>query len=135
MRRSDGRRAATGRALPRTVAEAIIGLLTTLFPGRACRSLPRVSLVPGSGKRSGTGQQRPDRVRSSPGGSVQIVHVLTVVPTLPVVMLDDMLTSLEKALVEMGATRIWIDPERPALAIMAELPDVLEPAPDGLFRV
>jgi hypothetical protein len=74
-------------------------------------------------------------VRSSPGGSVQIVHVLTVVPTLPVVMLDDMLTSLEKALVEMGATRIWIDPERPALAIMAELPDVLEPAPDGLFRV
>jgi hypothetical protein len=54
---------------------------------------------------------------------VQIVHVLTVVPTLPVSVLDEMLTAVEKALLEMGATRIWIDPELPALAIIAELPD------------
>jgi hypothetical protein len=65
---------------------------------------------------------------------VQIVHILTVEPTLPVAVLDDVLTAVDKALLEIGATRVWIDPDRPALAIMAELPDAVAEEVVELFR-
>ena len=53
---------------------------------------------------------------------VRSVHVLTVIPTLPAATLDRVLTRVEAMLRDMGATRMWIDPDLPALAVVAELP-------------
>jgi hypothetical protein len=53
---------------------------------------------------------------------VATVHVLTMPLNLPLTVLDRVLLGVETALVELGATAVWIDPDRPALAVMAELP-------------
>ncbi len=54
-------------------------------------------------------------------------HVLTVSPSLPVEMFDQVLTELERALRELGASRVWVDPDRPAIAVMAEMPSSRTP--------
>ena len=53
---------------------------------------------------------------------VQSVHVLTVTATLPMATLDRVLTRVEAMLHDIGATRMWVDPDLPALAIVAEFP-------------
>lgn len=50
------------------------------------------------------------------------VHVLTVAPGLPLWLLDHVLSRIEQALREAGASRVWISDELPALAVMADLP-------------
>jgi hypothetical protein len=55
-------------------------------------------------------------------GRVTTVHVLTLPLNLPMTVLDRVLLGVETALAELGATAVWIDPDRPALAVMAELP-------------
>jgi hypothetical protein len=52
------------------------------------------------------------------------LHVLTVTPTLPHRVLDLVMTALEGALHEAGATRVWVSDELPHLAVMADLPAV-----------
>ena len=49
------------------------------------------------------------------------LHVLTVAPGLPVWLLDHVLTRIEHALHEAGASRVWISNDLPALAVMADL--------------
>jgi hypothetical protein len=58
---------------------------------------------------------------------VPTFHVLTVSPCLPVEVLEPVLTELERTLDELGASRVWIDPDRPAIAVMAELPSFRTP--------
>jgi len=49
------------------------------------------------------------------------VHVLTVPSRVPDDIADAIFTAVERALVEAGATRVWIDPaRRPEAAVMAE---------------
>ncbi len=60
------------------------------------------------------------------------LHVVTVMPNLPLRLLDHMLTRIESALQDAGASRVWIADARAGLAVMAELPsDPLEPAPSS----
>ena len=49
------------------------------------------------------------------------VHVMTVVPDLPLWLLDHVLSRTEQALVEAGASHVWIATDLPAIAVMAEL--------------
>jgi hypothetical protein len=53
---------------------------------------------------------------------VRAVHVLTVSPALPALMLDQILTSTETTLLEHGAEHVWIDPAQPPLAVVAAFP-------------
>ena len=55
-------------------------------------------------------------------------HVATVSSDLDMVVLDGVFTALESTLADLGATRVWIDRDRPAFAVMAELPAVPAPA-------
>jgi hypothetical protein len=55
-------------------------------------------------------------------------HVLTVSPYLPVEVFDQVLTEVERALEELGASRIWVDPHGPPITVMADLPSS---PPDG----
>ena len=51
-------------------------------------------------------------------------RILTVHSPVPPGVLDDLLSSIETALVRSGATRVWLDTRwSPALVVMAELPD------------
>jgi hypothetical protein len=66
---------------------------------------------------------------------MQSLHVLTVTPGLPVWLLDHLLTRVEQALDEAGASRIWISAELPQLAVMADLPrDAADTAPPRVVR-
>jgi len=57
------------------------------------------------------------------------LHVVTVMPNLPLQLLDHVLTRVELALEDVGASRVWVADVRPGLAVMAELPDhATEPA-------
>ena len=51
-------------------------------------------------------------------------HIATVNPTLPLRLLDNLLSALEATLCEAGATHVWLDPELPPLAVMAAFPIV-----------
>jgi hypothetical protein len=51
------------------------------------------------------------------------VHVATVPTHLNMRLQGLLLDAMESVLVEAGATRIWIDGNRPALTVMAELPE------------
>lgn len=42
--------------------------------------------------------------------------------SLDLAVLDHLLHSLESTLVGLGARHVWIDPSRPELAVMADLP-------------
>jgi hypothetical protein len=55
---------------------------------------------------------------------VQTFPVVTVVPTLPLPVLDLVLTSIERTLNDAGALRIWVDSEgpTPGMTVMAEFP-------------
>lgn len=53
---------------------------------------------------------------------VRVLHVLTVSPRLSIALLDAVLSSVEATLMEAGATRVWIDRELDALAVMADFP-------------
>jgi hypothetical protein len=54
--------------------------------------------------------------------AARATHVATVSPDLSLLVLDRVLSGLESALVQLGANRVWIDPDRPGLSVMAELP-------------
>ncbi|NHC24127.1 hypothetical protein G6553_13220 [Nocardioides sp. IC4_145] len=54
-----------------------------------------------------------------------VVHVLTMARTVPSDLAAAVLSGVEKALVEAGASRIWIDPLEHDVAVMAELPERL----------
>ena len=49
--------------------------------------------------------------------------MLTVPPYLDLKVLDGVLSAVERALLNLGASKIWVAPERPLLTVMAELPD------------
>ncbi len=55
---------------------------------------------------------------------MQVVHVLTLGAALPVAFHDRVLTGLEDSLLSSGATRIWIEPGRPGLTVVAEFAEV-----------
>jgi hypothetical protein len=55
-------------------------------------------------------------------------HVLTVSPYLPVEVFDQVLTEVERALEDLGAARVWVDPHGQPITVMADLPS---PPPDG----
>jgi hypothetical protein len=52
-----------------------------------------------------------------------VLHVATVAADLPHHVFDQVMTSTERALLDLGATRVWVDPSLPAFAIMAEMTD------------
>ena len=54
--------------------------------------------------------------------STKATHVATVPADLDMVVLDGVFTALESALGDLGAARVWIDRDRPAFTVMAELP-------------
>ncbi|HEU5037513.1 MAG TPA: hypothetical protein VFT70_10940 [Nocardioides sp.] len=49
-------------------------------------------------------------------------YIATVSSDLDMIVLDGLFTALESTLTDLGATRVWIDRDRPAFAVMAELP-------------
>lgn len=49
--------------------------------------------------------------------------MLTVPPDLHLKVLDGVLSAVEVALLQLGASKIWIAPDLPALTVMADLPD------------
>jgi hypothetical protein len=51
------------------------------------------------------------------------IHVVTVADDLPLRVFDKLMTSTEQALLDLGATRVWVDPNLPGHAVMAELRD------------
>lgn len=51
--------------------------------------------------------------------------MLTLPPGLQVGVLDGVLSAVEVALINLGAAKVWIDPDRPALSVMADLPEHL----------
>jgi hypothetical protein len=55
---------------------------------------------------------------------MQVVHVLTLGAALPAVVHDRVLTGLEDSLLSSGATRIWIEPDQPGLAVVAEFAEL-----------
>jgi hypothetical protein len=57
------------------------------------------------------------------------IEVLTVSESLPAPILDRVLTATEEALLEAGASRIWLTPGSVALTVMAELPESPQDAP------
>ena len=61
----------------------------------------------------------------SKGCLVREVHVLTVSSSLPVNLLDELLTRTESVLHEHGASRVWIDLNQPGTAVLAEFPEVV----------
>jgi hypothetical protein len=64
--------------------------------------------------------------------STHTVNVVSLARGLPIAVVDDILTATEEALVRLGATRVWVDPAQPGLAVMAELPaDVLRALEDA----
>jgi hypothetical protein len=65
---------------------------------------------------------RPDARDPQGTSSTAALHVLTVPSTLPHRVLDQVLTAVESALLEAGATHVWVSAERPDLAVMADLP-------------
>ena len=57
---------------------------------------------------------------------MSVVHVATVAADLPHHVFDKVMTTTERALRELGATRVWVDPSLPAFAIMAEMADHID---------
>lgn len=51
------------------------------------------------------------------------LHVVTVTPSLPLWVLDPLLTGIERSLHDAGASRVWVSDERPRLRVMADIPD------------
>jgi hypothetical protein len=60
---------------------------------------------------------------------VKAIHVATVPPQLDLTVLEVVMSGIESALLGLGADRIWVDVDGPALAVMAELPEVLPRRP------
>ncbi len=54
---------------------------------------------------------------------MKAIHVATVADDLPIDVFDTVMTSTERALLDLGATRVWVDPSLPAHAVMAEMHD------------
>lgn len=54
--------------------------------------------------------------------SGQLTRVLTLDSSLPMALMDRILTVTEEALVELGATRIWLERSTPGMSVMAEIP-------------
>lgn len=73
--------------------------------------------------------RRVDPMASAPMNHV--LHVVTVAEGLPLPVFDATMTAIERALVDLGATRIWVDGTRPLFAVMAEFPDTDEVGTDG----
>lgn len=61
-------------------------------------------------------------LRGEDVGLATTVQVMTVPIDLPMFVLDKVLLGVETALLELGATAIWIAPDRPQLVVMATLP-------------
>ena len=59
------------------------------------------------------------------------LHVMTVAPGLPPWLLDHVLTRVEQALLEIGGSQVWISPDLPALAVMADIPPLEVELSDG----
>ncbi len=56
--------------------------------------------------------------------TVKKIHVMTLPPDLDLALLGGLLGGVEATLFRLGAHQGWVDPDqRPALAIMAEMPD------------
>lgn len=53
---------------------------------------------------------------------VSHIHVLTIEANLPVPLLDRVLTAIELALDDLGASRVWITPEGQRLRVLANVP-------------
>jgi hypothetical protein len=51
-------------------------------------------------------------------------QILTVSSSLPLRLMDDLLTRTESVLQAHGASRVWIDQTRPGLTVVAEFPEV-----------
>ena len=56
-------------------------------------------------------------------GELRTVHVMTLPPGLQIGVLDGVLSAVEVALIDLGASNVWVAPDRPALTVMADLPD------------
>jgi hypothetical protein len=54
---------------------------------------------------------------------VREVHVLTVSSSVPMRLLDELLTHAEAVLHEHGASRVWVDPTQPGTSVVAEFPE------------
>jgi hypothetical protein len=54
---------------------------------------------------------------------VRKIHVLTVSSSLPMRLLDELLTRTEAILHDHGAARVWVDPTQPGTTVLAEFPD------------
>jgi len=52
-------------------------------------------------------------------------QILTVSSSLPMALMDDLLTRTESVLEAHGACRVWIDQSRPGLTVVAEFPDLV----------
>ena len=63
------------------------------------------------------------------GPMSNVLHVVTVAEDLPLPVFDMTMTAIERALLDLGATRIWVDGTRPLFAVMAEFPDPGETGP------
>ena len=60
---------------------------------------------------------------------MKAIQVATVSPELDLAVLDSVLSGIESALLGLGADRIWVDVDGPALTVMAELPEDLPLGP------
>lgn len=65
------------------------------------------------------------------------VQVLTVSKSLPIGLMDELLTRTESALHAHGASRVWIDATQPGMTVLAEFPEVPEilGGPDGAVPI
>jgi hypothetical protein len=64
---------------------------------------------------------RPANARAA--APMNAIHVVTVADDLPIDIFDKVMTSTEQALLDLGATKVWVDPNLPAHAVMAEIHD------------
>ena len=55
--------------------------------------------------------------------------MLTLPPGLQVRVLDGVLSAVEVALTDLGASKVWLAPDRPELTVMADLPEDVLAAP------
>jgi hypothetical protein len=68
--------------------------------------------------------------------TVKKIHVMTLPPDLDLALLGGLLGGVEATLFRLGAHQGWVDPDqRPALAIMAEMPDRVHARPRGLDQM
>ena len=58
------------------------------------------------------------------------IHVLTVSSSLPIGLLDELLTTTEALLHANGAARVWIDPGQPGISVLAEFAAADQPVAD-----